>query len=156
MISRWCFAGLQFNNYQSYPPPPVTYMESKEIYLNWIKLAEHQFRLACTVHLAVINGVRAPALAMVFKLIEAAQKSWRCLDGHNQLPKLITGVKVPDGIEVVKRRCDFLARNGCQAESKLATVGHADVAARRNAQRVVSTSIPYASSKPCATPISLK
>ena len=33
------------------------------------------------------------ALAMLFKLIEAAQKSWRCLDGHNQLPKLITGVK---------------------------------------------------------------
>ena len=43
------------------------------------------------------------ALAMVFKLIEAAQKSWRCLDGHNQLPKLITGVKFADGIEVVAR-----------------------------------------------------
>ena len=41
------------------------------------------------------------ALAMVFKLIEAAQKSWRCLDGHNQLPKLITGVMFADGIEVV-------------------------------------------------------
>ena len=27
------------------------------------------------------------ALAMVFKLLEAAQKSWRRLDGHNQLPK---------------------------------------------------------------------
>ena len=26
------------------------------------------------------------ALAMVFKLLEAAQKSWRRLDGHNQLP----------------------------------------------------------------------
>jgi transposase-like protein len=26
------------------------------------------------------------ALAMVFKLVEAAQKSWRRLDGHNQLP----------------------------------------------------------------------
>ena len=38
---------------------------------------------------------------MVFKLIEAAQKSWRCLDGHNQLPKLITGVMFADGIEVV-------------------------------------------------------
>jgi transposase-like protein len=29
------------------------------------------------------------ALAMVFKLIEAAQKSWRRLDGHNQLPKVV-------------------------------------------------------------------
>ncbi|WP_425995468.1 IS256 family transposase, partial [Afipia sp. DC4300-2b1] len=32
------------------------------------------------------------ALAMVFKLLEAAQKSWRRLDGHNQLPKLVLGV----------------------------------------------------------------
>src|SRR3954468_10773610 len=32
------------------------------------------------------------ALAMVFKLVDAAQKSWRRLDGHNQLPKLIQGV----------------------------------------------------------------
>src|SRR6478672_1194042 len=31
------------------------------------------------------------ALAMVFKLVDAAQKSWRRLDGHNQLPKLIQG-----------------------------------------------------------------
>lgn len=39
------------------------------------------------------------ALAMIFKLTEAAQKSWRRLDGRNQLPKLITGVKFNDGIE---------------------------------------------------------
>ena len=32
------------------------------------------------------------ALAMVFKLAQAAQNSWRRLDGHNQLPKLIVGV----------------------------------------------------------------
>src|SRR5215213_9850229 len=32
------------------------------------------------------------ALAMVFKLVDAAQKSWRRLDGHNQLLKLIQGV----------------------------------------------------------------
>ncbi len=43
------------------------------------------------------------ALAMVFKLAEAAQKSWRRLDGHNQLPKVILGVKFNDGIEVAKR-----------------------------------------------------
>jgi len=41
------------------------------------------------------------ALALVFKLVEAAQKSWRRLDGHNQLPKLIQGVKFTDGIEVI-------------------------------------------------------
>lgn len=39
------------------------------------------------------------ALAMVFKLVDAAQKSWRRLDGHNQLPKLVLGVKFTDGLE---------------------------------------------------------
>jgi putative transposase len=43
------------------------------------------------------------ALAMVFKLVEAAQKSWRRLDGHNQLPKLILGVKFADGLEVTAK-----------------------------------------------------
>jgi putative transposase len=43
------------------------------------------------------------ALAMVFKLVEGAQKSWRRLDGHNQLPKLIEGVKFTDGIEAVRQ-----------------------------------------------------
>jgi putative transposase len=42
------------------------------------------------------------ALAMVFKLVEAAQKSWRRLRGHNQLPKVVQGVKFTDGIEVVR------------------------------------------------------
>ena len=40
------------------------------------------------------------ALAMDFKLVEAAQKSWRRLDGHNQLPKVIQGATFTDGIEV--------------------------------------------------------
>ncbi len=39
------------------------------------------------------------ALAMVFKLIEGAQKTWRRLDGQNLLPKLIANVKFKDGIE---------------------------------------------------------
>ena len=43
------------------------------------------------------------ALAMVFKLVDGAQKSWRRLDGHNQLPKLILGVKFADGLEVVPK-----------------------------------------------------
>jgi putative transposase len=41
------------------------------------------------------------ALAMVFKLVDAAQKTWRRLDGHNQLPKLALGVKFTDGLEMV-------------------------------------------------------
>jgi hypothetical protein len=34
---------------------------------------------------------------MIFKLAEAAEKSWRRLDGHNQLPKIILGVRFTDG-----------------------------------------------------------
>jgi putative transposase len=39
---------------------------------------------------------------MIFKLAEAAEKSWRRLDGHNHLPKIVLGVKFTDGIEVVR------------------------------------------------------
>ena len=46
------------------------------------------------------------ALAMVFKLLEGAQKSWRRLDGHNQLPKLVLGVTFTDGIEVIAEPTD--------------------------------------------------
>src|SRR5205809_765749 len=46
------------------------------------------------------------ALAMVFKLLEAAQKSWRRLDGTNQLPKLVLGVTFNDGIEVIAKPTD--------------------------------------------------
>ena len=42
------------------------------------------------------------ALAMIFKLAQAAEKSWRRLKGHAQLPKVILGVKFTDGIEVVR------------------------------------------------------
>jgi len=46
------------------------------------------------------------ALAMVFKLLEGAQKSWRRLDGHNQLPKLVLGVTFNNGIEVIAKPSD--------------------------------------------------
>jgi hypothetical protein len=40
---------------------------------------------------------------MVFKLVEGAQKGWRRLDGHNQLPKLILSVTFNDGVEVIAK-----------------------------------------------------
>ena len=40
------------------------------------------------------------ALAMIFKLAQAAEKSWRRLKGYGLLPKVILGVKFNDGIEV--------------------------------------------------------
>jgi transposase-like protein len=46
------------------------------------------------------------ALAMVFKLVEAAQKSWRRLDGHHHLPRLIQGVKFADGLEIIAKPID--------------------------------------------------
>ncbi len=40
------------------------------------------------------------ARLMVFKLVMAASKTWRKLQGQNQLPKVIKGAKFRDGIEV--------------------------------------------------------
>ena len=42
------------------------------------------------------------AKLMVFKLIVAASKTWRRLQGENQLPKVIGGVRFQDGIEVIE------------------------------------------------------
>jgi transposase-like protein len=44
------------------------------------------------------------ALAMVFKLVTGAQKTWRRLNGPSQLPKIIQGVKFNDGLEVASDR----------------------------------------------------
>ena len=46
---------------------------------------------------------------MIFKLAEAAEKSWRRLDGHNQLPKVILGVEFVDGIEVIRTQAQAAA-----------------------------------------------
>lgn len=40
------------------------------------------------------------ALAMVFKLVTAASKSWHRLSGNNRLPQVIEGVRFRDGIQV--------------------------------------------------------
>jgi putative transposase len=49
------------------------------------------------------------ALAMIFKLAEAAEKSWRRLDGHSHLPKIILGVRFTDGIEVLRSQTQIAA-----------------------------------------------
>jgi len=49
------------------------------------------------------------ALAMIFKLAEAAEKSWRRLNGHNQLSKIILGIKFTDGIEVLRSQAQAAA-----------------------------------------------
>src|SRR5450631_155096 len=40
------------------------------------------------------------AKLMVFKLVNAAAKTWRRLKGENQLPKVVQGIKFQNGIEV--------------------------------------------------------
>src|SRR4051812_28169478 len=49
------------------------------------------------------------ALALIFKLAEAAEKRWRRLDGHHHLPKVIRGVTFTDGVEVVSRQAQAVA-----------------------------------------------
>ena len=49
------------------------------------------------------------ALAMIFKLAQAAEKSWRRLDGQDQLSKVIHDVKFNDGIEVVRNEVQAAA-----------------------------------------------
>jgi transposase-like protein len=49
------------------------------------------------------------AKLMVFKLVIAASKTWRRLQGQNQLPKVIGGVKFQDGIEVTEAPANHAA-----------------------------------------------
>jgi len=46
------------------------------------------------------NGSRVACLTMVFKLMEAASRRWRALNGSGRLQAVIRGVKFVDGIEV--------------------------------------------------------
>ncbi|MEK7357257.1 MAG: IS256 family transposase [Bdellovibrionota bacterium] len=45
------------------------------------------------------NGTRQACLVMVFKLVEAAEKRWRRLDGSTLLLEVLRGTKFVDGIE---------------------------------------------------------
>ena len=49
------------------------------------------------------------ALAMIFKLAQAAEKSWHRLRGRDQLPKVICGVMFNNGIEVVRSQAQTVA-----------------------------------------------
>ena len=45
------------------------------------------------------NGSRRACLAMVFKLVESAQKRWRRLNGHELIQEGIVGVKFTNGLK---------------------------------------------------------
>lgn len=44
------------------------------------------------------NGTRAASLVMVFKLVQLAARSWRKLNGHDQLIQLVAGRRFADGV----------------------------------------------------------
>jgi hypothetical protein len=59
---------------------------------------------------AVLVDLKRRGLSVApFKLVEAAQRSWRRLRGYNLLPKVIQGVKFADGIEVVRSQAQAAA-----------------------------------------------
>lgn len=45
------------------------------------------------------NGSRKACLAMFYKLAMSAQKRWRKLNGHDQIPDVIAGVTFTDGVK---------------------------------------------------------
>ena len=100
------------------------------------------------------------ALAMVFKLLEAAQKSWRRLDGHNQLPKLVLGVTFNDGIEVIAKPTDLRLHETTPPRSLLGSEyceytrpagrDFSDVAARDGGNRRVQQAVERADSHVCS------
>ena len=49
------------------------------------------------------------ALAMIFKLTQAAKKRWHRLRGNHQLPKVILSVRLNDGIEIVRSQAQAAA-----------------------------------------------
>jgi putative transposase len=46
---------------------------------------------------------------MIFKLAQAAEKSWRRIKGYGLLPKVILGVKFNDKIEIVRSQDQTVA-----------------------------------------------
>jgi len=46
---------------------------------------------------------------MIFKLAEAAERSWYRIDGHSKLPKIILRARFADGIEVLGSRAQAVA-----------------------------------------------
>ncbi len=46
-------------------------------------------------------GSRATTLAMVFKLLQSAQKSWKRIKGFNKLELVVNNVRFQDGEQII-------------------------------------------------------
>jgi hypothetical protein len=64
---------------------------------------------ACSRHWPSCAPSSVAYVAMIFKLAQAAEESWHRLRGHDQLPKVICGVKFNDGIEVIRSQAQTAA-----------------------------------------------
>jgi hypothetical protein len=60
---------------------------------------------------------------MVYKLIIAASKTRRRLQGENQLPKVIGGVRFQDGIEIIEAPSNHAAWSPFHPKSRIAPKG---------------------------------
>ena len=49
----------------------------------------------------LIEGL--PAFAMLYRMASSVEGQWSILGGTESLPKVIAGVRIEDGIQVVKR-----------------------------------------------------
>ena len=89
------------------------------------------------------------ALAMILKLAQAAEKSWSRLRVHNQLPKVILGMKFNDGIEVVRTAAaagprsspNFDDSSTCLSKNHIRTVFVIKTDADNNPERWMTFSI---------------
>jgi len=66
--------------------------------------------------------MRAPTLAMVFKLAREAERSWRRLNGYQQIEEVITRVQFQDDVEVrgaAERKARMIRPNPCEQHLRI-------------------------------------
>ena len=73
-------------------------------------------------------GSRAAGLAMAFKLLLAAERTWRRLNGHELLPLVAAGVVFRDGLRVERDDSIDTKPNIRKGRAKKNELGEADAA----------------------------
>jgi Bacterial regulatory helix-turn-helix protein, lysR family len=66
------------------------------------RVGEHSPVVWKVLYMSPFFASSKTAKLMVFKLVNAAAKTWRRLKGENQLPKVVQGIKFQNGIEVIE------------------------------------------------------
>ena len=111
--TRWCYARIFQSAIEEIGAPKLVDALAEAKNAEWAFRALRDIRDLTERHRTIRSKgclSNKTALAMVFKLVDGAQKTWRKLDGHNQLPKIIQGVKFTDGLEVVVKPATIQAQ----------------------------------------------